>query len=167
MTSHSAAPSPAFRAILYGGLIAAFSDMVFAFARYGLRLGTFQSVLGGIIGSTAAHEGGVPAFVMGLSLHYLIGILWSAIYCLASRRIRVLVQYPIPAGLAYGIVIFYGMNCVVLPLSALHGKAWPLPWAPWALAVHMVFVGLPIAWATRRGTDWKKGAGDQRDVRLR
>ena len=42
------------------------------------------------------------------------------------------------------------MNCVVLPLSALHAKAWPPPWAPLALAIHMVFVGLPIALAVRK-----------------
>jgi len=141
--------SPLFKAILWGGMLASFCDMVFAFVSYGLRLGVFQSVLGGIIGRDTARAGGVPAFVAGLFLHYLIGIIWAAIYWVASRRNPALVKYALPAGLVYGFVVFYGMNCVVLPLSALHAKAWPPPWAPLALAVHMVFVGLPIALVVR------------------
>jgi hypothetical protein len=144
------APSRALPAILWGGLIASFCDMVFAFTSYGLKLGVFQSVLGGLIGRPEARAGGVPTFVAGLSLHYLIGIIWAAIYWFASRRIPALVKYAIPAGLVYGAVVFYGMNCVVLPLSALHTNGWPPPWAPTALAVHMVGVGLPIALAVRK-----------------
>ena len=157
----SATPSPpvahpALKAILWGGLLASFCDMVFAFANYGLKLGVFKSVLGGIIGREAARAGGVPTFVAGLSVHYLIGIIWAAIYWAASRRMPALVRHAIPAGLLYGIVIFYGMNSVVLPLSALHTNVWPLPWDPLALAVHMGFIGLPIALAARK---FSRGAG--------
>lgn len=145
-------PAPrhaAVRAILWGGLIASFCDMIFAFLSYGWRLGVFQSVAGGLIGRPEARAGGVPTFVLGLALHYLIGVIWAALYWLASRRATALLKHPVPCGLVYGAVIFYGMNCVVLPLSALHAKAWPPPVVFWPIAVHMVFVGLPIALAAR------------------
>lgn len=141
--------SPALRAILWGGLVAGLGDMIFAFASYGWRLGVFQSVAGGLMGRAEARAGGVPTFILGLALHYAIALIWAAIYWIASRRVRLLVTQAIPAGLVYGAVVFYGMNCVVLPLSALQTKAWPPPFAPGAIAVHMLAVGLPIALATR------------------
>lgn len=154
--------SPA-RAIVVGGLLGGLGDFVFAFAYYGLRLGVFQNVAGGLIGPAAARAGGVPTFVLGVVLHFGIAILWAAIYAGISRRIPALLRRPLPAGLVFGAVVFYGMNCVVLPLSALHTRAWPPPWAPVPLAVHMLFVGLPMAvvasLAARRSSSTASGKG--------
>ncbi len=149
----SAVPLPAGRArsaILWGGLIAGTDDLIFAFAYYGLKLRVFQSVAAGLIGRDAAFAGGVPTLLLGVALHYLIASIWTALYWLASRRRPVLVKHAVPAGLAYGLIIFYGMNQLVLPLSALHAKAWPpsLPWGP--VAMHMLIIGLPIALVVRK-----------------
>jgi uncharacterized membrane protein YagU involved in acid resistance len=102
-----------------------------------------------LIGRKAALAGGVPTYFLGVLLHFLIGIIWAAIFWGLSRKLPALVKHAVPAGLAYGLVIFYGMNSVVLPLSALHTKAWPLAWAPWPIAAHMLVVGLPIALVAR------------------
>lgn len=147
------ARSPALRAILWGGLLAGLGDMLYAFTSYGWRLGVFQSVAGGIMGRTEARAGGIPTFVFGLTLHYLIALIWAALYWAASRRATALVRHAIPAGLLYGLIVFYGMNCVVLPLSALQTKAWPPPFAFWSIIVHLVLVGLPISLATRWFSD--------------
>lgn len=143
-------PSRAARAILWGGALAGTGDLTFAFIYYGFRMGVFQSVAGGLIGREAARSGGVATFLLGVLLHYCIATLWAAAFWLASRRRAVLVRQAVPAGLLYGLVVFYGMNCVVLPLSALHTKGWPPPFAAWPIAMHMLVVGLPIALATRR-----------------
>jgi hypothetical protein len=150
MASPASLPSPALRAILYGGLLAGLGDMLFAFFFYGWRLGIFQTVLGGLIGGSVARQGGVPAFVAGLGLHYLIGIIWAALFWVLSRRLPALITHAVPAGLIYGLIVFYGMNCVVLPLSALQTKAWPPPFALWPIAAHVFLVGLPIALLARR-----------------
>ena len=61
-----------------------------------------------------------------------------------------LVRHAVPAGLVFGAAVYFFMNMVVLPLSALHAKAFPPPLALWPIVAHMVGVGLPIALATRR-----------------
>lgn len=141
------------KAILWGGSLGGLGDFLFAFIFYGWKIRVFQSVAAGLIGRDAAFAGGVPTFLLGVFLHFVIGIIWAALFWMISRRMTAMIRHTIPAGLAWGVVVFYGMNCVVLPLSALHGKAWPPPWpwvAPWPLAAHMLVVGLPIAWAAKK-----------------
>lgn len=148
----SATASPASKAILCGGLLAGALDLIFAFVYYGPKLGVMQSVAGGLMGRKAALEGGVHTFLLGLALHFLVACIWAALFWLVSRRIPALVRRFIPAGLIYGLVVYYGMNCIVLPLSALHSKPWPPPFAPWPVAAHVFLVGLPIAWFAWRHT---------------
>lgn len=147
-------PTPAlpsaFKAILWGGLLAGAGDFFFALSFYGWRLGVFQNVAGGLIGRDAARAGGVPTFVLGTGLHFLIAALWAAIFWGLGRRLPVLLRYAVPAGLCYGLVVYLGMNCVVLPLSAL---SYPLRLPPlwsWPALAHLVLVGLPIALAARK-----------------
>jgi hypothetical protein len=45
-------------------------------------------------------------------------VLIAAIFVLAARRLPVLERRWIASGLAYGVVIFFVMNFVVVPLSA-------------------------------------------------
>ena len=137
------------RAILWGGLLGGTGDLLFAFILYGWKIQVFQSVTGGLIGRQAAFAGGLTTFALGIVLHYLIAFIWAALFWGLSRKLPVLVKHAIPAGLAFGVVIFHGMNSVVLPLSALHTKAWPPAWAPWPLAAHLLAVGLPIALVAR------------------
>ena len=144
-TSH-----PALKAILWGGLLAAAGDFFFAHLFYAWRLGVFQNVAGWLIGRDVARAGGVPTYVLGVSLHCLIGIIWAAIFWGLSRRIPALVKYAEPAGLVYGLIVYLGMNCVVVPLSALHAPLALPPLLSWPAAAHLVLVGLPIALAARR-----------------
>lgn len=137
--------SPARSAILWGGLLGGAGDFFFAFFFYGWKIRVFQSVAAGLIGRDAAFGGGVPTFLLGIVLHFIVAFIWAALFWALSRKLPALVDHAIPAGLIYGLVIFYGMNSVVLPLSALHLKAWPPAWAPWPIAGHMFLVGLPIA----------------------
>ena len=143
-------PRRTFRAVLWGGLLGGTGDLVFALVYYGFKLGVFQIVAAGLLGRDAARAGGVPTFALGVVLHYLIAAIWAALFWAASRRLPVLVRHAVPAGLLYGLVVFYGMNCVVLPLSALHLSGWPPPFAAWPVAMHMLVVGLPIALTARR-----------------
>ena len=142
-------PHPAFKAILWGGLLAAAGDYFFAHLFYAWRLGVFQNVAGGLIGRETARAGGVPTYVLGVGLHCLIGVIWAAIFWGLSRRIPALLKYAVPAGLVYGLVVYLGMNCVVVPLSALHAPFHLPPLLSWPAAAHLVLVGLPIALAAR------------------
>ena len=145
----TSAPGNAGRAILWGGLLAGTFDLAFAFIYYGAKPGVVQAVAGGLLGP-AAYRGGAATVLLGILLHYLVSFIWAGLFWIASRQLPVLIRFAVPAGLAYGPVVFYGMNLIVLPLSALRAKSWPAPFAPWPVAMHMLVVGLPIALAAKK-----------------
>ncbi|MET0650438.1 MAG: hypothetical protein ABW208_27840 [Pyrinomonadaceae bacterium] len=146
--------SRAARAIVWGGLLAGVGDITFAFVVSWLRgvgpVRVLQSVAGGLLGRAAA-EGGLATAALGALLHFLIAFIWAAVYWLASRRLKVLVEHPVVCGLLYGAVVYFFMYFVVLPLSAIY---FPLSRAALSIllnaAGHMLLVGLPIALAASK-----------------
>ena len=110
-------------------------------------VGEFFSGLGATRGTT----GGTATALLGLGLHYAIAFAMAAAFFIVSRYFRFLTRQPIIAGIAYGVLLYFIMNFIVLPLSALPQHAWkPTLPALTDLCSHMFFVGLPIALATRR-----------------
>jgi hypothetical protein len=146
--------SRAARAILWGGLLAGVGDITFAFVVSGLRgvgpARVLQSVASGLLGA-AARDGGPATAALGGVLHFFIAFVWATVYWLASRKLRVLVQHPVVCGLLYGVVVYFFMYFVVLPLSSIY---FPLSRALSSIllnsAGHALLVGLPIALAARR-----------------
>ena len=145
---------PALFAILVGGGIAATLDLLYAIVYSWIRakvppIVIMQSVASGLIGQRA-YEGGEATALMGLCLHYAMGLLIAAIFWIASRRLRFMTDQAVLAGLAYGVCVFFVMNFVVLPFSAFPT---PITHEPVRMAInivaHMVLFGLPIALATR------------------
>jgi hypothetical protein len=141
---------PLSRAIVWGGLLAGTGDLVFALSYYGMKLRVFQTVAAGLIGREAAFGGGPGTFALGVALHYAIAMIWAAIFCIVARRLPALLRNATAAGLAYGFVVYFGMNNVVLPLSALHTPFWPPRLDAAAIAAHCFVFGFPIALAARR-----------------
>ncbi|HET6671305.1 MAG TPA: hypothetical protein VFH15_13835 [Pyrinomonadaceae bacterium] len=147
----------AFSTIVYGGLVVGVLDLLFAFTLYSLILGVpplriFQSVAAGVIGRTAATEGGMRTFLLGIVLHFIVATCIATVYYLASLLLPVLIRYAVLSGLTYGIMAYFGMKYIVLPLSAI-GQSGRLPRLPILLTEvvgHALLVGLPIALLTRR-----------------
>src|SRR4051812_16995885 len=140
------------KAIAVGGLLAGAWDMGYALLWFGGVKGVPwgkipQSVAAGLIGK-ASFTGGAGTGVLGLALLWLIGFIGATIYVVAARLLLPdLLRKPIPYGLAYGAWMYFFMNWVVLPLSAMHTKPHVRPLDTWlsGLAVHMLGVGLSIA----------------------
>ncbi|MEJ7608311.1 MAG: hypothetical protein WKF37_19095, partial [Bryobacteraceae bacterium] len=86
-------------------------------------------------------------------LHFLIAFLIAGVYYLASLRLPLLVAKPVVCGLAFGVIAYFVMTYVVLPLSAFPGKN-IFSWSLFLNGVlgHALFVGLPIALSTARAT---------------
>ena len=147
----------AFSTIVYGGLVVGVFDLLFAFTLYGLILGVpplriFQSVAAGVIGRTAATAGGVRTFLLGILFHFIVATCIATVYYLASLLLPVLIRHAVLSGLTYGIIAYFGMKYVVLPLSAI-GQRGRLPGLPILLTEilgHALLVGLPIALLARR-----------------
>jgi hypothetical protein len=149
-----AARNPGFKAIGWGGLLSGFFDLSFAFIYYGNRgatpVGILHSIAAGLLGKTAAYEGGAVSAILGFLLHFVISCTAATVYFVASRKIPLLTKHAVPCGLLYGALIYFFMNMIVLPLSAYHSHPWPPSLAAAPIAIHMLGVGLPIALAVRK-----------------
>lgn len=109
-----------------------------------------QSVAGGWLGS-GAYKGGWPTAWLGLASHYAIMLGVAAVYVVAAARIPALRRQWFPAGVAYGVAVWLAMTFVVVPLSA--STLTPpdsLMAAMKPIVIHILCVGLPIAFISRR-----------------
>ena len=108
-------------ALLVGGGIAGTLDILFAMAFAAYRGGVsparvLQVVASGALGE-AAFSGGLPAAALGLALHFLLSFAWAGQFLIAVMRLPALTRRPLLSGIAFGIIVFLMMRCVVLPLS--------------------------------------------------
>lgn len=135
-------------AIVAGGAIAGTFDLTAAFISFGMNVP--RRIAAGLIGARAI-EGGTPAWILGVFLHYFIAFSAATIYCLASRKLPFLKQHFIVCGIFYGIAIYLVMNLVVLPLCAFHFMG-PYQYRGMVqgLLIHMLIIGVPIAWCLRK-----------------
>jgi len=135
-------------AIAAGGGIAGTLDLLQACILFGWRIPLV--IAAGLLGRQALH-GGVGPYILGVCLHFFIACSATAIYYAASRKLRFLIAHPLVCGLFYGIAVELVMSYIILPLSALHARGpYELKGVLLGLAVHMVVVGLPIAFSVRR-----------------
>ena len=135
-------------AITAGGLIAGSLDLTQASILFGSRVPLV--IAAGLLGRQALH-GGPGTYALGVLLHYFIAFSVTAIYYAASRRLTFLTEHPLVCGLFFGGAVEEVMNLVVLPLSALHDKGpYELHDLILGLVVHMVVIGLPVAYSVRR-----------------
>jgi hypothetical protein len=146
----------ALQTIVYGGLVVGVLDGIFALVFYGLILGIkpmriFQSVASGILGR-ASYEGGIPTFLLGVLLHFVVAFCIAAVYYAASLKLPLLIRHPVIGGLVYGMIAHLGMNYVVIPLSAIGYRPSSLRTFVPAFVAHAFLVGLPIALLARRST---------------
>jgi hypothetical protein len=106
-------------AAVIAGAVAGLLDIGAAALINGLGLDVImRAIARGVLGP-AAMKGGTNAAILGLVLQVLMGILIALIYGLASLRLPILARRWITFGLAYGVGIFFVMNYVVVPLSAV------------------------------------------------
>src|SRR5258708_1821961 len=146
MNSAQSRQLPALRTyhwILFGALCLGTWDLLFARIYWnseGVTLvRVLQSVASGIYGK-ASRYGGVKTAIVGAVSHYFIALCMVLAYFLVSRRVRLLLRWPFPLGLAYGVFLYFFMNLVVLPLSAIgHPAFGDHRWMVWSIGMHSLF----------------------------
>jgi uncharacterized membrane protein YagU involved in acid resistance len=98
----------------------------------------------------AATEMGTTGAILGLVVHFALMAVLVTIFVLAARARPSLLDRPVLAGLAYGLLTYFVMNWLIVPLRFDA----PLPLKPMQLATqlfaHIVLVGLPTAFIARR-----------------
>lgn len=143
------------QAILIGGLSAGILDFIAAWVTNAsrgvtpMRIG--QSIASGLLGR-AAFNAGYKTAALGVVLHFAIAFGAATAFSLAAIKLHSLVEHPMLNGALFGIAVFWFMQLVVLPLSAISFKQ-NFSWQAIAtgMIVHIICVGWPIALAVR----WK------------
>lgn len=139
------------RTAVYAGLLAGTIDIGAASAiNAAAPERVLRAVASGLLGRAAAH-GGPWVPVLGMVLQWAMSIVIAGVFLAAAARAPILLRRWIPAGIAYGVIIFFVMNYVVVPLSAAVFKVHfsPLSFAENMAA--MLLFGLIVAYVGRRG----------------
>lgn len=140
--------------IFLGALAIGTFDLIFAFTYYGFIRGVkplriFQGVASGIMGPDA-FQGGLPTFIQGILLHYVVATCIATVFYLACLALPILYRRPLPGGLLFGIIAYLVMNYVVIPLSAARHGPFRLSSFLVEIIGHAFLVGLPLALIARR-----------------
>ena len=143
------------RAILWGGLVAGILDATNGVVTYGITglnpIQVLRYIAGGLPGGRS-FELGLAAVALGTGLHFLIAYIAAAVYVLTTRRISSLNSLPAVFGALYGAAVFFFMNLVVLPYSAVTAAPFVLWMFIEGLIANALFVGVPIALYAERAT---------------
>lgn len=137
-----------FETIAVAGLLAGTLDITATstlFALQGLSLERlWQGIASGALGAPA-FSGGKKIATVGLLFHFAIALVVAAIYYGLSRVWPFLLQSPLMWGVIYGAIVHVVMSRIVLPLSAAPKRVFSTKAFLIQLAIHICFVGLPIA----------------------
>ena len=141
------------RAILWGGVVAGILDAidgVIAFGTQGLNpIQVLQYIASGALGKLA-FQGGLATASLGAGFHFSIAWVAATVFVFASRRLQFLKTQAVLAGLLYGAAVYFFMNYLVLPLSAVAPATFQLGLFLNGMIGHALFVGLPISLFARR-----------------
>ncbi len=109
----------------------------------------FQYIASAMFGRDA-YGGGGSMIATGVFLHFLVAIIWSAVFFVAFPRVPLLRGNKWWVGCAYGIIVWLAMNFVVLPLTQAPPLKFTVQGVVTGLLIHMLIVGVPIVLMVRR-----------------
>lgn len=154
---HAAKPKSLINAILMSGLLVGILDGLAAITHAFIARGTspvrvFQYIASGVFGREAFSGDSSMAWI-GLFFHLFIALCWTALFFLLYRSFGhfSIFQKKIVAGMIYGIIVWLGMQFIVVPLSSVSraGGFNPLH-ASIGIMIHMFIIGVPISLLARR-----------------
>jgi len=158
-TAESRALTP-LRATLYGAGVVGGIDFVYATLFVVLKgrpwYRAWQGVASAVLGRDS-FAGGYPTALLGVFLHFTVATCIVGVYLIASRWVSMLRQKTLLYGLAYGVIAFFVMNLVVVPLTRIGPQ--PLVWSAFnvgGLLVHTSLLGPAAAYFAGRAA-WRAG----------
>jgi len=84
--------------------------------------------------------------LIGLLFHFLIAMIWVAIYFFLHAYMPWLGSHPLLAAIGYGLLVWIIMNLVVLPNSRATPRPFSWPFALINMAILIGAIGLPAAY---------------------
>jgi hypothetical protein len=164
-TSRTIASAPSVttgQAIVSGWLLCGVLDITAACVQAWIQAGrTPAEVLKGVASALwgrAAMDAGAGMAAIGLGMHFTVALTATLVFYVLSRRVGVLRTAPLwVVGPMYGVLVFCTMNYGTLPaLSWVRSlylgtpPRWPGTMSWPQLLIHLICVGMPIAWGVRR-----------------
>lgn len=143
-------------ATFWSGTLDAIAGVVvydFALGRMSI-IQVLQWIGSGVYGKESFNMGLAGAFY-GMIFHYLIAFGFSVGLFLVYKKFLVLKNHFVFSGLAYGGAIWIVMNFIALPASNTAQGAFEPGVSLTGFIWHMIFVGLPIAYFTRKTFEQK------------
>jgi len=141
------------RALLWAGLACGVLDITAAFVVYGFfgakPVPLLQGIASGLLGPRA-FQGGLATALLGLLCHFVIAFGAATVYFVASRVIPFLIQNAVISGALYGVAVYFFMNRIVVPLSAVAKRPFSMKLMIVGVIIHIFCVGLPISLSVRR-----------------
>jgi hypothetical protein len=143
-----------FFTLLAAALLAGTLDMIGATLQFILNGGRepgriWRYVASGAFGPSA-RKGGTEMVVYGLLFHYFIAFTWTLIFFLVFSRLGFAIQFPILAGVLYGILVWLGMNFVVVPLSHIGSFPVHLKSSLIGAGILVLAIGIPVSLMAHR-----------------
>jgi hypothetical protein len=137
------------RATVVAGTLDILAAFVMQIANKVPPLRVLQAIASGWLGPSA-FGAGLPGAALGLAFHYLLIAALVVVYMLAVGDRTLALQRPLLCGVLLGVSMYVFMNAVVLPLSRIpfHPSYHLVP-VLMGLAVHVLCVGIPIAYLVR------------------
>jgi uncharacterized membrane protein YagU involved in acid resistance len=117
-------------ASVMAGLAGGAADILTAFVIYrpATPMVILQSVASGLLGTAAFNpDAGMVNAAIGLVAHFVIAILFGALFVMVALQAPVAVRKPVLSGLFYGVAVYGVMNAIVVPLSQAPERPVPPP----------------------------------------
>ncbi len=138
--------------ILITGLVAGTFDGLAAIIHLSILgkdpIRVFNFIASGVFGK-AAYTDGLSMILAGIALHYIIATIWTFIYFMIYPKIKAPGSWVV-SGLIYGVVVWAGMNLIVLPLSNIPPLPFTVTKAVIAALILMLCIGLPISFSASK-----------------
>ncbi|MFA5835133.1 MAG: hypothetical protein WDA22_16765 [Bacteroidota bacterium] len=135
--------------IVFTGLLAGTLDISAAMLRYYFTTGkdpmnVLRFIASGVFGNSA-FSGGIVMASYGLLFHFVIAFSWTTLFFVIYPKLMRLSKNKYLLGIVYSVVIWSGMNLVVLPLSNVPQLPFTVAKGAEAIGILIVCVGLPIS----------------------
>ena len=118
------------------------------------------SIASGILGKAAYHAG-LAGVALGLGLQWMMSSIAALIYLIGGRLLPLSHRSWAASGMLYGLVVFFVMNYVVVPLSAAVPKVAFTPLSFMGNLLANVMFGVIIAFIVHRFGEGPQGSRAQ------
>jgi len=138
--------------ILRAGAVCGCTDITAAFLVYGyfglMPIRLLQGIAAGLLGQRA-FAGGWATALLGLLCHFVVAFSAATVFFAASRQIAFLVQHAVSSGALYGVLVYFFMNRIVVPLSLAKKYPFSFKMMVIGIVIHIFCVGIPISLTVR------------------